>query len=64
MGVVINIDDSAPVFAQLVGQIKKAVLTDEICPGDALPSVRQLANDLALNNKTVARAYRALKRFS
>ena len=36
MGVVINIDDSAPVFAQLVGQIKKAVLTDEDMPGGCL----------------------------
>ena len=62
MGIVIDVDDSAPVFAQLMGQIKKAVLADEICPGDALPSVRQLANDLSLNNKTVARAYRALER--
>ena len=64
MGIVIDVDDSAPVFAQLVGQIKKAVLADEIYPGDALPSVRQLANDLDLNNKTVARAYGSLERDS
>ncbi len=64
MEITIDIDDSVPLFAQLIGQIKQAVLCDEICPGDALPSIRQLANDLELNNKTVAKAYRLLERDS
>ena len=64
MDIVIDIDDSVPVFAQVIAQIKQAVLADEICPGDALPSIRQLANDLDLNNKTVAKAYRLLERDS
>ena len=64
MDIVIDIDDSVPLFAQVMGQIKKAVLRDKICPGDALPSIRQLANDLDLNNKTVAKAYRLLERDS
>ena len=64
MDIVIDIDDSVPVFAQLMAQIKQAVLCDTIRPGDALPSIRQLANDLDLNNKTVAKAYRLLERDS
>ncbi len=64
MEIVIDIDASVPVFAQLIEQIKKAVLGDKIRPGDALPSIRQLANDLNLNNKTVAKAYRLLERDS
>ena len=64
MEIVIDIDDSVPLFAQLMGQIKEAVLCDKLSPGDALPSIRQLANDLALNNKTVAKAYRLLERDS
>ena len=64
MEIVIDIDASVPVFAQLIEQIKKAVLGDKIRPGDALPSIRQLANDLDLNNKTVAKAYRLLERDS
>ena len=64
MEIVIDIDASVPVFAQLIEQIKKAVLGDKIRPGDALPSIRQLANDLSLNNKTVAKAYRLLERDS
>lgn len=64
MEIVIDIDDSVPLFAQLIGQIKSAVLSDQISPGDALPSIRQLANDLDVNNKTVAKAYRLLERDS
>ena len=64
MEIIIDINDSAPLFAQLIGQIKRAVLRDKIFPGDALPSIRQLANDLGLTNKTVAKAYRLLERDS
>lgn len=64
MEIAIDIEDSVPLFAQLVGQIKEAVQRDKLRPGDALPSIRQLANDLELNNKTVAKAYRLLERDS
>ena len=64
MELVIDIDAPVPVFAQLIEQVKKAVLSDSLRPGDALPSIRQLANDLDLNNKTVAKAYRLLERDS
>ena len=64
MQIIIDIDDPIPLFAQLIEQIKKAVLSDKIAPGDALPSIRQLANDLQLNNKTVAKAYSLLQRDS
>ncbi len=64
MEIVIDIENSVPLFAQLIGQVKKAVLSGKIRPGDALPSIRQLANDLELNNKTVAKAYRLLERDS
>ena len=64
MEIVIDIDDPEPLFAQLIGQIKQAVLSSELRPGDALPSIRQLASDLELNSKTVAKAYRLLERDS
>lgn len=64
MQIVIDIEDSVPMFTQLMNQIKEAILTNQISPGDALPSIRQLANDLELNNKTVAKAYRLLERDS
>ena len=64
MEISINIDDPQPLFAQLITQIKAAVLSGNIAPGDPLPSIRQLATDLELNNKTVAKAYRLLERDS
>ena len=64
MEIVINTSDSLPVFAQIIKQIKKAVLSGELSPESALPSIRQLANDLELNHNTVAKAYRLLERDS
>ena len=64
MEIVINTTDSVPLFGQLVDQIKKAVLSSELNSGSALPSIRQLANDLELNHNTVAKAYRILERDS
>jgi len=62
MQIVIDIDSSIPLFTQLIEQIKTAAQTENVKPGAALPSIRQLANDLDLNNKTVAKAYRLLER--
>jgi GntR family transcriptional regulator len=64
MQIVIDIEDPNPPFAQLIEQIKQAVSSGELGPGDPLPSIRQLANDLELNSKTVAKAYRLLERDS
>ncbi len=64
MEIAIDLDDETPPFSQLVSQVKGAVLAGELKPGDALPSIRQLAGDLGLNNKTVAKAYRFLERDS
>ncbi|MCG8456936.1 MAG: GntR family transcriptional regulator [Holophagales bacterium] len=64
MEIIIDIESPVPLFSQLIEQIKRAVLDDLIRPGDALPSIRQLANDLEINNKTVAKAYRLLERDS
>ena len=64
MQIVIDIEDPNPPFVQLIEQIKQAVSDGQLDPGDPLPSIRQLANDLELNNKTVAKAYRLLERDS
>jgi GntR family transcriptional regulator len=64
MQIVIDIEDPNPPFAQLIEQIKQAVRGGKLGPGEPLPSIRQLANDLELNSKTVAKAYRLLERDS
>ena len=64
MEITIDIDNPTPLFSQLIDQIKAAVLDGHLSPGQALPSIRQLAGDLDLNAKTVAKAYRFLERDS
>jgi GntR family transcriptional regulator len=62
MEIEIDIDSAVPLFTQLVEQVKAGVKTGGIEPGASLPSIRQLARDLNINNKTVAKAYRHLER--
>lgn len=64
MKITINTGDSVPVFTQIIVEIKKAVASGDLRPGTALPSIRQLANDLELNHNTVAKAYKLLVRDS
>lgn len=49
------------VYDQIVRQMKFAVAAGAISPGDMVPSVRELARELAINPNTVARAYRQLQ---
>jgi GntR family transcriptional regulator len=55
----INVDASSglPIYLQIAQQIKTAVAMGRLHPEDPLPSVRQLAVELAVNPNTVARAY-------
>ena len=64
MRIQIDTNLSTPLFNQLMDQIKIAVMDGLLKPGDPLPSIRQLANDLELNHNTVAKAYRILERDS
>ena len=64
MDITVDVDNPVPQFAQLIEQIKTAVTAGVLKAGDALPSIRQLANDLELNSKTVAKAYKLLERDS
>ena len=60
----LRVDPAAPepLFGQIVRRVKEAVAAGELSPGDRLPSVRELARELAINPNTVARAYEALER--
>ncbi len=52
--------DMAP-FQQIADQLREFVERGDLCPGDALPTVRQLAIDLRVAPNTVARAYTDLQ---
>lgn len=56
----LNFRANLPIYLQIVEQIEGLLLSGELRPGDQLPTVRQLANDLDVNFNTVARAYRLL----
>jgi GntR family transcriptional regulator len=50
-----------PVYRQIVDQVRGAIASGAMRPGDQLPTVRQLAVDLEVNPNTVVRAYRELE---
>ena len=51
-----------PIYRQIVDQVRLGVATGALAPGDALPSVRSLADRLVINANTVAKAYAELVR--
>ncbi|MEB0000739.1 GntR family transcriptional regulator [Cryobacterium breve] len=59
----LTVDEHSPTppFEQLRLQVLEAVRTGAVAPGDKLPTVRRLADELGLAPNTVARAYRELE---
>lgn len=58
----LNFNSGVPIYVQLMEQIKHAVETGAVRTGEQLPTIRKVAEDLAMNPNTVARAYRELER--
>jgi GntR family transcriptional regulator len=60
----INVTTGAgtPIYRQIVEQVRLGVATGALSPGDAMPSVRSLAERLVINFNTVAKAYGELVR--
>jgi GntR family transcriptional regulator len=50
-----------PIYLQLMEQVKHAIETGALKPGDQLPGIRPLAEELVINANTVAKAYRELE---
>ena len=57
----ITFKSGKPVYLQLVDQVKAAIASGAMRAGDALPSIRPLAEELRLNRNTVAKAYGELE---
>jgi GntR family transcriptional regulator len=57
----LDLKSGVPVYRQIIDQVKSAIATGAIGPGDRLPTVRQLAVDLSINPNTVSRAYTELE---
>jgi GntR family transcriptional regulator len=56
-----NPSSGVPIYLQLMEQVKHAVETGALKPGEQLPSIRPLAEELVINPNTVAKAYRELE---
>lgn len=57
----IDPSDGLAIYDQIVRQVKFAIAAGALARGDLVPSVRELAKELAINPNTVARAYRQLQ---
>lgn len=51
-----------PIYEQIIGQIKTAIVSGEVRQGDMLPSIRALAKDLQISVITTKRAYEELEK--
>ena len=57
----LDLHSGMPVYRQVIDQVRGGIASGLLEPGDQLPTVRQLAVDLAINPNTVVRAYRELE---
>ena len=62
MRIQVTIGSSAPIYRQVVDQIRHAVASGNLAVGESLPSVRALAAELVINANTIAKAYSILVR--
>ena len=53
--------DARPIYSQIVDNFRNQILSGILQQGDKLPSVRELASELAINPNTIQRAYRELE---
>lgn len=57
----LNYRDGRPIYEQVRDGLRQLMVTGAIQPGDKLPSVRNMASELAINPNTIQRAYEALE---
>ncbi|MDE6313876.1 MAG: GntR family transcriptional regulator [Lachnospiraceae bacterium] len=57
----LKMSSEIPIYQQLRNQIVLGIGRGELQPGESLPTVRQLAEDIGVNNMTVNKAYQMLK---
>jgi GntR family transcriptional regulator len=53
--------DARPIYSQIIDGFRDQILAEVLSPGDKLPSVRDLAAELAINPNTIQRSYRELE---
>lgn len=61
MDIKLDYHSSTPLYRQIADQLRQFIATEQIKPGDRLPSIRQLSQSLNINPNTVCRAYLELE---
>ena len=61
MNLIISNASKAPIYEQIVTQLRQKIASGELAPGDMLPSIRALAKDLRISVITTKRAYDELE---
>ncbi len=62
MDIIISNSSNDPIYLQIVNQIKALIMSGELSPGEALPSMRNLAMQMRVSLITTKRAYEELER--
>ena len=62
MDIIISNSSNDPIYLQIVNQIKAMIMSGELTPGEALPSMRNLAMQMRISLITTKRAYEELER--
>lgn len=62
MQFVVSGQSTLPIYEQIIGQVKTAIVAGDIKQGDMLPSIRSLAKDLQISVITTKRAYEELEK--
>lgn len=57
-----DFNNTEPIYLQIIDTIKRRIISEELKPGEQLPSVRQTAEDMKVNPNTVIRSYAELER--
>ena len=57
----LNSRDPRPIYEQIMDNLRRLIISGGVAPGERLPSVRELATQLAINPNTIQRAYRELE---
>ncbi len=61
MKLIVDTKNITPVYKQIIDQITVAIINEELKEGAQLPSIRQIAKDLAINPNTVAKSFQGLE---
>jgi GntR family transcriptional regulator len=62
MNLIISNSSEAPIYEQIVSQVKNAIMRGELAENEPLPSIRSLARELQISVITTKRAYEELER--